>query len=71
MDTGRPRIDIVREREEGGDEPFKSDREAFSQQQAQIERDASIEQPTQEEPEEFRLRMEEKLKESGKDNDGD
>lgn len=69
MDTGRPRIDIVREREEGGAEPFKSDREAFSQKEAQLERNASIEQPVQEEPEDFRQRMEEKLKESGKEND--
>ena len=49
MDTGRPRIDIVREREDGGDEPFTSDREAFAQQQAANEHDASAEQPMQEE----------------------
>lgn len=63
----RPSIDRVREMEQRGPEEFDSAKEEYRQQEAQLERDANIEQPTQEEPEDFQKRMEETLKESGKD----
>lgn len=63
----RPPIERVREREFAGEEPFKSDRETYSEKQAKLDREAPTEQPTQEDPETFRERMEDALKESGTD----
>lgn len=67
----RPSIDRVRDMEQRGPEGFDQAKEDFAQNQAEIQQDATLERPDDEHPEDFRKRMEEKLKESGKDSEED
>ncbi len=67
----RPSIDRVREREQGGPAEYDTAREEFSEKQAELDRIASVEHPEAEGQGEFKERMAEKLKESGKDKGDD
>lgn len=65
----RPPIERVRDREQNARENFRNDREALSQKDAKLDRQAGEDAPVQESDEQFEERMREQLKESGNEDD--
>lgn len=59
-------IDRVRDAEEKGRDQYDDARETYAENEAQIKRNAHKDPPEREGEENFKKRMEEKLKESGK-----